>query len=162
MFPKRHAAAAAAIVFAAALVSVPAAASDLGIGFSGYAMPDEDPFMATTFMFHAVDWKLGGSVAVRTGESRTNVLFGAKALANVKTVGTAEIGLGASFALVTDGAGDENVIGLGFGGGLEKRLGDGVALMADIWPLSFRFNGGTRVGILASGSLGVTWYFSEN
>ena len=162
MLPKRNAFVAAAIVFVAALVSAPATASDLGIGFSGYAMPDQDPFMATTFMFHAVDWKLGGSVAVRTGESLTNVLFGAKALANVKTVGTTEIGLGASFAIVTNSSGGEDVIGLGFGGGLEKRLGDGVALMADLWPISFRFNGGTRVGILASGSLGVTWYFSEN
>jgi hypothetical protein len=158
----RHAVLIAAFVVAAAFVSVPASASDLGVGFGGYAMTDSTPFMATTFMFHATDWKLGASFAVRTGESRTNVLAAVKAFANVKTAGTAEIGVGGSFAFLSNGTFNDDLIGLGLGASLEKRLGDGVALHADLFPLSFRFNGGTRVGILSSGSLGVTWYFSEN
>ena len=46
------------------------------------------------------------------------------------------------------------------GGGVEQRIGAHVALSADLYPLSFRFGGDvTRIGILSSGALGVSYYF---
>ncbi|MCA9753353.1 MAG: hypothetical protein KC591_14260 [Gemmatimonadetes bacterium] len=167
MISMRHLAALALVATGTLTLANTARAAEIGVGFGGYALTDFDPAMATTLAIASPDFKFGGTFSLRSGEGTTNLGLGAKALIVVDTKGSTDLGVGGSFFLVTDAIGNgtggtDPFIGFGFGGGLEKRLGDGVSISGDLWPLSLRINGGTRVGFLSSGSINLNYYFGGN
>ena len=133
---------------------------DFGIGFGGYSMVDNEPLTTSTVSFNLPKVLIGASLSFRIGESTTNVLIGGKLLVKVKQKGNTMMGLGGSVAFITNAVGDDTRSGIGFGGGIEQRLTDNVALSADLYPLAFTFvSGTTRTGLLSSGAIGVTMYF---
>ena len=133
---------------------------DFGIGFGGYSMVDNEPLTTSTVSFNLQKVLIGASLSFRLGESMTNVLIGGKLLVKVKQKGNTMMGLGGSVAIPTNALGDDTRTSLGFGGGIEQRLTDNVALSADLYPFALAFvSGTTRVGLLSSGAIGVTMYF---
>ena len=153
------------VIAFATLLAVPAlsAHADTGIavGFGGYAMTDQEPLTATTITFNIPKVLIGASLSFRTGESVTNVLVAGKALFKVKEAEGTIIGVGGSLAFLTDAfAGTDTATGIGLGGGLEQRIGKSVALSVDLYPVSIQTGGSTtRIGILSSGAIGVSYYF---
>jgi len=133
----------------------------LAIGFGGYAMTDLEPLNATTFTISPAKVLIEAALGFRFGESVTNVTAAAKFLYKLKDGESTMVGLGGSFAMLTNAfAGTENAYGLGLGGGVEQRIGKKVALSVDLYPVSFQFgNSTTRFGILSSGAIGVKYYF---
>ena len=132
----------------------------IGLGFGAYSMVDNEPLTTTTVSFDLPQVLIGASLSFRTGESRTNTLVAGKVLVKVRQMGGTMIGVGGSLAFVTNAvAGDDTRTGLGFGGGIEHMLSKRLAVSADLYPISLEFaGGGTRVGILSSGAIGVTFY----
>jgi hypothetical protein len=159
---KRHVLTGVAIATCVLVPALRAGATDLGIGFGGYAMTDQEPLTAATFSFNTDPALATVSFSLRTGESTTNVLVAGKVIIPAKRTETTMIGLGASLAFLTTPGDDP--FGIGVGGGVQTFVSERVALVADLYPLSFQFNGGTRIGVFssgASGALGVIYYFSE-
>jgi hypothetical protein len=131
-----------------------------GVGFGAYSMVDNEPLTSTTVSFDLPAVLIGASLSFRTGESQTNTLIAGKVLVKVRQMGGTMIGVGGSLAFVTNAvAGDDTRTGLGFGGGIEHMLSKRLAVSADLYPISLEFaGGGTRVGILSSGAIGLTFY----
>lgn len=135
--------------------------TQVGVGFGGYSMVDFEPFTATTVSFDMIPVLIGASFAVRLGDGDDQVVVGGKVHAKVHRSGGTDVGVGASIAFETNAlGGDETLVGLGLGGGLQHRIAEHVAITADLYPISFQFySSNTRVGLLGSGALGVTMYF---
>jgi len=160
MITRKHVVAVFALSFLLLPVLDASAETEFAIGYGGYAMTDLEPVNAATFTISPEKVLIGLSLAFRFGESTENTTVAAKCFYKMKNEGDTMIGLGGSFTMLTDYSGTTNVYGVGLGGGLEQRIGTHVALSADLYPLSFRFGSGlTRIGILSSGALGVSYYF---
>ena len=85
------------------------AETEFAIGYGGYAVTDLEPVNAATFTISPAKVLIGVSLAFRTGDSVTNTTVAGKCFYKMKNEGDTMIGLGGSFAMLTDYSGTTNV-----------------------------------------------------